>query len=198
MDAQIPTIETLIAWHNLGRVKKVYKAHIVSALIVGLIFAVMGGTFFILTLPYIFDSLSIVNPMSFYGLPLFAASNAQTLIGSVSGLIFCTLGIKAIIKALDNQHTHAALCEHGIAYIGAKGADAFRWEHVVIVLTRDQVHVKSRQRLGIFMNNTRVTVSHTYTVVCKDGRRFIFTSLLGQVDQLAEEIQIAVALNKEP
>ncbi len=181
MDAQIPTIETLIVWYNLGRVKKVYKAHIVSALIVGLIFAVTGGTFFMLTLPYIF-----------------AASNAQALIGSVFSLIFCMLGIKAIIKAIDNRHTYAALCEHGVAYITAKGADAFRWEQVVIVLTRDQVHVKSRQRLGIFMNNTRVTVSHTYTVACNDGRRFIFKGLLGQVDELAEEIQIAVALNKKP
>lgn len=209
--------ELFIAQYRLGTPKQIYRPATVTAIIFGsllTIFAVFwilvvlfiigvitGGSFFLTNLlsaqtspfppdspfspatPSINPTLSIILTILGLVFPLF-------------GLLFVAFGITMIVKALLNRHICAVLCEHGVVYIGRRESVAFRWEQVVTVL--DKVSVNSSTDEGANgMTSTRTTISHAYTVVCKDGRRFLFDGKLARVEELGQEIQIAVALSRQ-
>jgi uncharacterized protein DUF6585 len=193
--------EALITLHQLGAPKKVYKPFTLSSIIGGLIVITFAFAWILAALFLTGSPLLPVNQLPFQISPIHqpidpTLATTLTILGIVFplfGLIFVGLGLAMIISALLNRHVRAVLCEYGVAHLGRKGADAFRWEQVATVLDQVSVHRRTtKQSDG--NTNTSTTISHIYTVACKDGRRFIFNNILGKAEQLGQEIQIAVAM----
>lgn len=85
------------------------------------------------------------------------------------------LGFIIIVIALSNSKKRVVICPFGVAFFLSEGLGSFRWKD--ILTTTRQGGSKS---------------SLTYTIYCHDGRRIIFTGLMGMY-MLAETIDIQVA-----
>jgi len=90
------------------------------------------------------------------------------------GLAFC--GLYLFVRAVRLRDVRAVLCEYGVVQLGLQGAHAFRFDQVASVLPHSGSH------------------SHTYTVMCQDGRRFVFDRALADVDDLCRRIGVSVAV----
>lgn len=195
--------EALMSRYQLGAPKKVYKPATLSSMIGGLILMTFACVWILVALVLTGSPLLPVNQLPFQISPLVQSTDPAfatilTIVGivfPVLGLIFVALGASMMIRAFLNRHVRAVLCEYGVAYLARKGADAFRWEQVATVLDKVSVHTSTTEQVD-GSTTTSTTLSHTYTVACKDGRRFLFTHLLGKAEQLGQEIQIAVALSQ--
>ena len=195
--------EALMTRYQLGTPKKVYKPVTISSIIGGLLLMTFACMWILVALVLTGSPLLPVNPLPFQISPLSPPTDSPfatilTILGIVFpllGLIFVALGVSMILRALLNRHVRAVLCEYGVALLGRKGADAFRWEQVATVLDKVSVHTSTTEQVD-GRTHTSTTLSHTYTVACKDGRRFLFTHILGKAEQLGQEIQIAVALSQ--
>jgi hypothetical protein len=91
-------------------------------------------------------------------------------------LISFVLGLIIIKVALSNRKKRAVICTFGVAFFLYEGFGSFRWKDV-LTTTR-----QGGSKGG----------SLTYTVYCYDGRRIVFTGLIGMY-MLAEAIDLQVA-----
>lgn len=94
-------------------------------------------------------------------------------------LLFSVLGVVPacimIMVAFSNRKKRAVICPFGVAFFLSEGLGSFRWKDVLTTTRRSG----SKSSL-------------TYTVYCHDGRRIVFTGLIG-IYMLAEAIDIQVA-----
>lgn len=197
--------EALIARHQLGKPKKIYKPRTIASIITGSFLIAFACAWITGVLFFTVNSFTIqANPLlpsQIYNTPMSLSSPFNWMIipgivFTLIGLVFVVAGILTIINAFLYRRVRAVLCEHGVAHLGIKKADAFRWEEVATVLDKVNVHTGTTDEENGSSSTTR-TISHTYTVACMDGRRFVFDKALGEVEQLGEEIQIAVAIHQK-
>ncbi len=196
--------EALIAEHHLGTLKKIYKPNTVLSIIVGSCLIAFACVWIMFALGLTGNPLLPANQLPFPSSALPPSIDPTftmlptilSIVFPLIGLIFIGVGFRILIMALLNQQVRAVLCEHGVAYLRPREAGAFRWEQVATVLDRTSIHTSTTDQSGSIVQTSR-TISHTYTVVCKDGRRFIFNTLLNKVEQLGEDIQSAVALYQQ-
>lgn len=88
-----------------------------------------------------------------------------------AGLVLGALAVLLFARALRLKDVRAVLCEYGVVQVGLEGTHAFRFEQVATVLP----------------------AGHAYTVVCRDGRRFVFDRLFAEVEDLGRRIAVSVA-----
>ena len=93
----------------------------------------------------------------------------------VAGLVLAAWAVLLFVRALRRKDVRAVLCEYGVVQAGLEGTHAFRFEQVAAVLP----------------------AGHAYTVVCRDGRQFVFDGLLADVDDLGRRIGVSVAGARE-
>ena len=193
--------EPLIARYELGASKQVYKPPTITSIIVGSCLIAFACVWIIIALVITRGPLLLEQTSGFSSsiTPTDPALNTFNMVFTILsivfpalGLVFIGVGLKIVINAILNRHMRAVLCEYGVAYLERRGADAFRWEQVTTVLDRVSEHHNTTNRPD-GSTTTSITTRHTYTVACKDGRRFIFKGMLRHEDLLVEEIQIAVA-----
>jgi hypothetical protein len=193
--------EQCIATHHLGTAKKIYTPNTVGSLLVGLIVIIFAVFWMMAALLLTGSPLLPVDATSTYPPVVFVSpdpslTNTMTVLGVVLpliGLILVGAGLVSIIKTVSNWQRRVVLCEHGVVDLTRERMDAFRWEQVATVLDKVEVHrhqIDSEQG----RTSTPPSTSHSYKVVCADGRTFLFDETLSRVEQLGEEIQVAVAL----
>jgi hypothetical protein len=201
--AAIPSkLEPLITMYQLGTVKKIYKPHTISSIILGLSLTIFACVWIIITLMMTGSFLLVTDQSSsqISAIPFSdtATSAPDTGNGILSfifplfGLIFIVIGLFVVIKAVLNRDVRAVLCENGVAHLGRMGDDAFRWEQVKLAFDKIKVSTNATNSVNGSISTSR-TINHTYTVICKDGRKFVFNNTLNYVEQLGKEIQLAIA-----
>jgi hypothetical protein len=89
----------------------------------------------------------------------------------LAGLVLAAWAVSLFARALRRKDVRAVLCEYGVVQVGLEGAHAFRFDQVATVLP----------------------AGHVYTVVCRDGRQFVFDRLLAEVEDLGRRIGVSVA-----
>jgi hypothetical protein len=102
------------------------------------------------------------------------------------------MGLWVITKAILNRNVRAVVCANGVVSVQRNGADAFRWEQVATIFHKVTEHV-STTRYESGGSSTLRSTSHTFTINCHDGRRFVFDSTLSRVKRLGETIENEVA-----
>ncbi len=180
--------------YQLGTPTAVYKPYTIGRIIGGLFFMAfaVGWTWFAASLT---GSPLLPADLSLFHFPVQFPDTIQTILGIVFplfGVIFIIMGLWVIVKAILNRHVRAVVCVNGIVSVERSGADAFRWEQVATIFHKitEQVHTTRYQSGG---TSTTRTTSHSYTINCHDGRRFVFDSTLGRVKRLGETIEYEVA-----
>jgi hypothetical protein len=91
------------------------------------------------------------------------------------GLGLAVWGLYLFVRAVRLKDVRAVLCEYGVVQLGPQGAHAFRFDQVASVLP------PTASRLPV------------YTIVCRDGRRFVFDRALADVGDLGRRISVSVA-----
>ncbi len=205
--------QRLIERDNLGIPTEVYKPNVIIGIIFGLIFMIFGSAWSLITLILIDgsrflmqqssspsidpSSLSSIdpsmNPMPSSGVDLFGTiASIFGIIFPLFGLLFVGIGLMMFVRTFRNRSNQAVVCTDGVAYVTRKGADAFRWDQVLMVFNRTSVSTSTTHDANGF-TSTSTSVNHKYAVHCHDGRKFVFDNSLSHVEDLAERIEVEVA-----
>jgi hypothetical protein len=187
-----PEAQHLITKGELGTPITVYKLNPLGGLIIGTLLIATGiGSFWLgasmlflppeLSLFHIFNlsipDVSLTSPLESGSGPFFTIFGFFFLVYT---LLIGVLGFALVLGAILNRNNRAVFCTNGVAYVTPKFADAFRWEQVLT--TTNKVSASSD-----------TDTSRTYTVHCHDGRKFAFDGTLANMDDLAEQIEVAIA-----
>lgn len=194
-----PAAERLIARYQLGQPIQVYRPNTALSVIVGL-FVIAFAVAWTLIVASITNSSLI--PFRLFSSTMPGSTDMTGTVNSVFnilgiifplfGVIFLIIGLGVITSAILNSRIRAFVCNNGVAYLMRNGADAFRWEQVLKVFHKVTSSTStSTNQQGFTTTSTRL--SHTYTVHCHDGRKFVFNSTLGKVQDLAETIEVQAA-----
>jgi hypothetical protein len=195
--------QPLISRYQLGNATAIYKPHTIASIIFGLIFMTFaaGFTLFLATVtnsPLLPANLALsiipANERALFqepygtilsiGLPLF-------------GLIFVFIAMGLIIRAIRYRNIRAIVCANGVVSVMRDRTDAFRWEQVATIFHKVTQRTSTTNQYGshgqVVGSSTSTSTSHTFTINCIDGRRFVFDSTLGRITRLGETIEREVA-----
>jgi hypothetical protein len=194
-----PQVSQLISQHRLGQVKRVYGPFVPGRIILGLVVAVIGVVWMLLSAAVTGSTLipAGINPFHMgtpdgtgFGqyLPLF-------------GAIFVLIGAVVIARAAWLAGARVAACDGGVAIATRKVNDAFRWVDVLTVTSRVDVHAYTHYTgPNGTPPMTTTQVRKRFTVHCHDGRTFLLDSALfgSRIQDLAETIQVNAARAAQP
>jgi hypothetical protein len=89
------------------------------------------------------------------------------------------LGLLVIWSFYSNAKKAAVLYENGVAYSDRKGMRAWRWDEINSMTVAVTKHYTN----GIYTGTT-----HVYTLIKKDGEKFVLNDTIADVEQLAGKI----------
>jgi hypothetical protein len=161
--------QRLIARDQLGSPLDIYTSPTISTLVAG-IFMLIGAvavTWFMFYLFSTFGTLSLaLDILAFF------AYGIWVVLLSIS----CFLNIS---RAISGRNTYVVRCVHGVVFLRRLISDSFRWHDVSTTFS------STSRREGLI-----------YTVICRDGRHFVFQNL-SEIGELAEIIDAQVARAKQ-
>lgn len=192
-----PEAQQLIARNWLGTPKEIYKPHTILSIIAGLFFLAFAAGWVWLAASITGSSLLPPSLLLFhFQAPSDSVFAIFGIVFPLFGLIFVGAGLWVVFKAILNRHIRAVVCTNGVAYVMRNSADAFRWEQVLTTFHKVSVSTSTThyQSGG---TSTSTSIKHAYTVHCHDGRKFVFDSTLGKVQDLAETIEVEVARRRQ-
>ena len=197
-----PEARQLIGRYGLGGLIETYKPHTILSIIGGMFF-IAFALFWIVVAASITQSPLLPSSLLLFQFPfpsIVSSNSIFTVFGIVFplfGLIFVVVGLLMVIRAILNRNIRAIVCTNGVVSIKRKSADAFRWEQVLQTFKKVSVsttHYRSSTTGASAGSST--SIHYTYSVHCHDGRKFVFDSTLGRVQDLAETIEVEVARHR--
>jgi hypothetical protein len=110
------------------------------------------------------------------------------------GGLFILFGVIVMIQAARLVGARVAVCAYGFAVNSPKVTDAVRWNEILTVTHRKDVHHTTNMSSSGYAGTT-THVRDRFTVHLHDGRKIVLDShLIGRkVHDVAEQVQIGVA-----
>ncbi len=178
----------LIIQNRLGDVQDVYKPHFRSIIAGSFLMAV--GIF--LTGGPVYGTFR-TGPPSPSDLPTLLI--VFSLLALLS-LYLLFLGVRKIFLTASNPDMRVVACQHGIAFVRRSGSAGFYWQDVQNTFKR-QVNlfpnISSGDATDILIALIRFcSIRRSYTIHCRDGRKFVFQEPLTRLEDLAERVETHV------